>query len=281
MSIKDTASFGAYVEGSPSDIEGKLGTKLAIQNQFFNWGDSIKSFLSGVGGRVPLATLEPWDYSLSAIDGGSADSYLRSVAADCQAFGKPVYLRPMHEFNGDWYPWSPNTGQEALFKSAWAHMAGILKVPGNVKLIWCPNADTVNRAEPENCFPSLVDVIGLDGYNWNGTSFESVFNGIYQRLTKLGGQDVWVCETACGESGEKPGWVNSMFASTKFPRMKAVVWFHTNKEKDWRIDSSSASLAAFKANLAGGVKPPDPPVPPGPPVPPIRPFRPFRPFATR
>ncbi len=44
-----------------------------------------------------------------------------------------------------------------------------------------------------------------------------------------------------------------MFASTKFPRMKAVVWFHTNKEKDWRIDSSSASLAAFKANLAGGV----------------------------
>jgi hypothetical protein len=58
-----------------------------------------------------------------------------------------------------------------------------------------------------------------------------------------------------------------MFQSTKFPRMKAVVWFHTNKEKDWRIDSSSGSLTAFKNNLTG-VSPPPPDQPPEPPPPP-------------
>src|SRR3954447_11505765 len=79
LALKDQAVFGSYVGGSMTDLESKLGEPLVVVNQFFNWGDSIKSFISGLGSRVPLATLEPWNYSLSQISSGAADSWLTQV----------------------------------------------------------------------------------------------------------------------------------------------------------------------------------------------------------
>jgi hypothetical protein len=33
---------------------------------------------------------------------------------------------------------------------------------------------------------------------------------------------------------------------SRFPRVRAVVWFHEDKETDWRVNSSSAALAAYR-----------------------------------
>jgi endoglucanase len=271
VALKDQILFGSYVEGqSVSALETKLNASLKVVNQFFQWGDDFSSFLNGMGSRIPLVTIEPWNYSEQQVANGSADSYLKSAANWIKNYGKPVYIRPFHEANGDWYPWAVKSGQEGTFKSAWSHMASILRQAPNVKLVWCVNADTVNAADPAGFYPgsSLVDILAIDGYNWNGTSFESVHGSMYSKLSGLGSQDIWVCETACGEdvgSSTKADWVNKMFASTKFPRMKAVCWFSVNKEKDWRIDSSTASLGAFKSNLAGGTGGDTPPPPPPPP----------------
>ncbi len=30
------------------------------------------------------------------------------------------------------------------------------------------------------------------------------------------------------------------------PKVQAVVWFHENKETDWRVNSSAAALSAYK-----------------------------------
>ena len=38
----------------------------------------------------------------------------------------------------------------------------------------------------------------------------------------------------------------------RFPRVEAVVWFHANKETDWRVDSSDAAFQAFRAVVADG-----------------------------
>ncbi|MBW3609543.1 MAG: hypothetical protein KY463_14625, partial [Actinobacteria bacterium] len=32
----------------------------------------------------------------------------------------------------------------------------------------------------------------------------------------------------------------------QFPAVRALVWFHANKETDWRVDSSPAALDAFQ-----------------------------------
>ena len=34
-----------------------------------------------------------------------------------------------------------------------------------------------------------------------------------------------------------------------FSKVRTVVWFDTNKETDWRVDSSAAALRAFRAIL--------------------------------
>jgi len=265
------------VEGQAvSALESKLSGSLKIVNRFFQFGDDPFSFVNGLGSRVPLVTLEPWNTAWSRISGGSQDSYMNNLMARSKTYGKPIFFRIGHEMNGNWYPWAiSKSSQIATYKAAWARIARILHQASNAKLVWCPNADTVGALAPNQYYPggSCVDVLAIDGYSWDrgGTSFDSIMGSMYSMITGLdGSKDVWVCETGCGEGSNKAAWVNAMFASTKFPKLKAVVYFSVDKEQDWRIDSSTASLNAFKANMTnvpittGGTAPaPVPPPPPG------------------
>ncbi|TVR96193.1 MAG: hypothetical protein EA416_01305, partial [Trueperaceae bacterium] len=70
-------------------------------------------------------------------------------------------------------------------------------------------------------------------------------------LTALGDQNVWLAEIASSEEGgDKAAWIHDMFASEAFARLEAIVWFDEHKEADWRITSSPAAEAAFRAALA-------------------------------
>ena len=48
--------------------------------------------------------------------------------------------------------------------------------------------------------------------------------------------------------GDKAAWIEDMGdkLARRFPKVRAVVWFHANKETDWRVNSSAASLSAFR-----------------------------------
>ena len=58
-----------------------------------------------------------------------------------------------------------------------------------------------------------------------------------------------IAETASTESGgDKAAWIRQDFFDEvllRFPRVRAIIWFHENKETDWRVDSSSASLRTY------------------------------------
>lgn len=47
--------------------------------------------------------------------------------------------------------------------------------------------------------------------------------------------------------GDKGAWIAAILPGLKstFPTLKAIAWFHMNKETDWRIDSSTGSKDAF------------------------------------
>ncbi len=74
-------------------------------------------------------------YSNKAIANGKWDAYITRWARAIKAYGRPVILRPMHEFNGFWYPWSHNPKQYVL---AWQHMWNIFHAVGadNVTWVW-------------------------------------------------------------------------------------------------------------------------------------------------
>lgn len=221
-------------------------------------------------GVTPQVTWEPWDpalgntqpkYTLTRIIAGDFDAYIRSWAAAIKAWGFPLRLRFAHEMNGTWYPWCEgvNGNQPYDYVKAWWHVRGIFDTLGvsNARWIWCPQAPYPGLPPLARMFPGDggVDEVALDGYNWAMTSPWNSFYGVFKQgiaeVTPLTSRPIAIGETGCPEAGgDKPAWIRDMWATlATWPQVKGLLWFHFLKEADWRIDSSPASLAAFKAGL--------------------------------
>ncbi len=273
--------FGAYAPPSPESgmaaanrLEQDIGRRLDIVLWYQHWAGWGPEFhpewvsAAASDGRIPLLTWEPWapgsvdqpEFSLRRIADGAFDSYIQSWANALTAYGGVVYLRPMHEMNGNWYPWcgGVNGNSPADYVAAWRHMHDIFVRVGvsNVRWVWSPYAFDVPADNSfERYYPGsqYVDVLGLDGYNWGATtdhrwqSFNQIFAGAYKRIAKLGPQPIWIAETASdGTGGDKAAWVRDMFASAqKYPRLRAIVWFNLLKERDWRATSPDGVAATF------------------------------------
>jgi len=279
--------FGAFSPGDPfagntnntDALQAALGRRIDIVNWYQNWGggDWISAVQNHVvnavadSGRAPMITWEPWDpaagtnqprFSLSKIAGGDFDAYITTWAVALKALGRTVNLRPMHEMNGNWYPWggSVNGNSPALYVQAWRRMHDIFARLGvaNVRWVWSPNNVDVGGHRMEDFYPGAgyVDILAVDGYNWGSTSpgnvgwqsFSEVFSSAYNRLSQLGSQPIWIAEVGSApEGGDKAAWIRDMFAKAKdMPRLQAIVWFNENKEKDWRADASADTAAAFR-----------------------------------
>ena len=226
-------------------------------------------------GAVPLVTWEPWvagqgvtqpAYALDRITAGDFDPYLRRWADGLRAFGGPVMLRFAHEMNGNWYPWAEGVNGNGAgdYVAAWRHVRGVVTAAGatNVSWVWSPNVPYTGSVPLAGLYPGAtnVDVVALDGYNF-GTSQswsswvqpETLFGpGLQQLRTLAPGKPVVIAETASAElGGSKPDWVRAAFAYLAAQSdVTAVVWFHHDKETDWRLDSSSASADAVRQALA-------------------------------
>ena len=80
------------------------------------------------------------------------------------------------------------------------------------------------------------------------------------RVTRIGvGMFVVLCggltsaASAGSAFGDKAAWIANAGEQirTSFPRVDAIMWFNFNKERDWRIDTSQASLDAYRTSWHG------------------------------
>jgi beta-mannanase len=178
-----------------------------------------------------------------------------------------IFLRWGHEMNGDWYPWAgANNGKAAggaaKYIAAYRHVHDLFVADGatNVVWVWCPLVtDVPNESWNHwtNYYPgdAYVDWVGLDAYNWGTSSSCCTWQTFAELSTSLygdyaGKKPLIIPETASAEfGGNKAAWITDFRQQlkTNFTAIKAVVWFDINKETDWRIASSPATLAAYKA----------------------------------
>jgi hypothetical protein len=275
--------WGAYFGDNSSALGAKkydelTGKKMAQVMWFIDWNSEFPSAQCAVlykNGYIPNITWEPWLYSdknainLDKIINGQFDEYINGFAEKAKKYGDTLFLRFGHEFNGDWYPWcvSKNGNDPQKFKKAWIHIHDIFKKYGadNVQWIWCPNsgsAITASWNDPLLAYPGdeYVDWIAIDGYNfgtyqsWSSwQSFSNIYRPMYEKLSAaITGKPFMVGEFACADKGgDKSQWISSLEDELKeFPLIKAVVWFDTNKEMDWRVSSSPETLAAFKKTIS-------------------------------
>jgi beta-mannanase len=269
--------FGAFTRGNINldikavqALEQDLDHSLDIVQWFTNFDHPWEAnavTTAASNGRIPMITWQPTNHPIDGIITGKDDTYLRRWARGAAAYGQPIYIRLMPEMNGYWVAWS---GDPETFKAAWKHIVDIFRAEGatNVKWIFAPNCvDEARKGEEfriedyrmEKYYPGAeyVDVFGISGFNWGDVpmvhiwrTYEQIFTRPYERLTALGSQDVWMVEIASAEKGgDKAMWVKDMFASKAFPKVTAIIWFNENKETDWRVQSSPASLEAFRTTL--------------------------------
>ena len=227
-------------------------------------------------GATSLITWEPWlwggnganqpAFALDRITAGDYDTYIAQWGNALKTWGKPVMLRFAHEMNGNWYPWAEaaNGNEAGDYVAAWRHVHDVMAATGatNVQWVWSPNVPYWGSTPLTGLYPGAgyVDVVGLDGYNW-GTSASwsswtppaSLFGEGLAALRSLApGKAIMISETASAEAGgSKADWNTALVSYLAAqPDVTAFVWFHHNKEVDWRINSSAASATALAAALA-------------------------------
>jgi len=267
-----------------------LGERVRVLSFYVAWGSGRRGLdISGIRkvlrhGTIPMITWEPWqwpqedarpedqpDFSLSEILKGKYDDYIRSWARDLKQISGPIFFRPMHEMNGNWYPWcgKVNGNRPEEYIETWRYIRSIFREAQNCQLIWVwsPYAHSVPKESDNEVwryFPGdgEVDWLALDGYNWGENrkwstwqSFEEIFEEGYRTLNQLSpGKPFMIAETGCAEEGgSKERWIEEAFSALKntFPKIKSLVWFNISKECDWRIESSLRSLEAFRRGLKG------------------------------
>jgi hypothetical protein len=277
---------------TPSEVEGLFpnGKKIQFVNWFVDYsktgttpnaypGNEVSTLLQG--GYRPVITWETMYSSyarldavqprLDAILNGSFDSYIDAFADRIKNYNDTIIIRILHEFDGNWYPWSlaENGGDASKYISAYRHIVDRFRMRGayNAQWMWCVNAEPKPYSSYNwviSCYPgdAYVDIVATDIYNhpdpgipaWK--SFRLILAEVYHYLTRYFPQKpFYICEAACRErySGEdmtsqtKAQWLCEMKKElqTYFQKVQALIFFCQPKEHDWRMNSSDAALNAM------------------------------------
>nr|WP_240484408.1 glycosyl hydrolase [Pseudarthrobacter sulfonivorans] len=281
----DPLRFGVSTPGGPL-ATSELDAVATLVNENPSIVMSYKDFsqaapiadLNAVDARgaTSLITWEPWlwsgnganqpAYALDRITAGDFDTYITQWGTALAAWDKPVMLRFAHEMNGNWYPWaeSANGNQAGDYVAAWRHVHDVVAATGatNVQWLWSPNVPYWGSTPLSGLYPGAgyVDVVGLDGYNWgtaaswsSWTSPSALFGDGLTALRSLApGKPIIISETGSAEAGgSKADWNTALVSYLAAQSdVTAFVWFHHNKEVDWRINSSTSSANALATALA-------------------------------
>jgi glycosyl hydrolase family 26 len=290
--------WGAFRLNAPYDtnrvtsLEREVGRRPAVLMWFQEWAGEPDFPVAEAGwlfdrGIVPMVTWEPWrppavfgqiandqpSFSLTRIVDGAWDDYITRYAEQIKAFGGPVMLRPMHEMDGFWYPWS-GTAQTVAgnspveFIKAWRHIWRIFRDVGATNVTWVWSVNHVSLpATPENQIQNYwpgkkyVDWVAFSGFNWGTASpfgvwkgFDAVERERYVELTRYG-KPVAITEMGAPEQGgNKARWIVDSFHDIMghYPDLQLVIWYdkQDTPQRQWQIDSSPESLEAFRHVIA-------------------------------
>jgi Glycosyl hydrolase family 26 len=220
-------------------------------------------------GAIPMITWDPLvngvGIPFTEIAAGEYDGYIRKAARAAARWRHPMLIRFAHEMNLPGSPFGPGHDGDTptTYVAAWRQIVRIFRRQHakNVEWVWSPNVDCGGKCPFKAFYPgnAWVDWTALDGYNYSAAedqpweSFAKVFGRSYSIVTKLSHKPVIVGETASAQAGgDKAKWIARAFREIphRFPRIRAVIWFDQVKETDWQVNSSPASLAAWRLVVA-------------------------------
>jgi hypothetical protein len=236
----------------PIDDKGKPTTPCSTPSEAIerSWNDKLLAgdfdqYISDVGDNI----LE----FLTGKDGlwGTADD-------------RRMYIALSTEMNGNWRTWygkDKQHGDPDKFVAMYRRTVDLLRkrIPQDghtktrVQFIWTINHKDVPSTKEggiraERFYPgsAYVDWVGVDGYNWGYEygywSPTYVFKSIFARLRKVGpGKPLAVIEVGVSAQrvpgkfkvAEKNKWITACFKLFVKSKVKMVIFFNQQKERDW------------------------------------------------
>lgn len=299
--------FGVALDGEATgprlaELQETLEIPLGLVVIFIQWPEETShdnfpaAQLAAIqaAGALPCLTWEPMvisngeERAVSArqITDGTYDPYLRNFARRAAAFNQPLIMRFAHEMNLSRYHWGTTAEQygpasPGLYRQMFRYVVNIFREEGADKVLFAfnPNAESVPSPQheagaqwnrPENYYPGddVVDLLGMDGYNWGESrtmeehgwessfqSFADIFTPLYQSLRRLApDKPIYVFETASVNlGGDKSAWVREAAATARSWGLAGLVWFDNDKEEDWRLLSGTTpeALQALRLMTTG------------------------------
>jgi cellulose synthase (UDP-forming) len=260
------------------------GAQARVVHFYQQWfGDGERGFPAETAatvadqGAVPLITWEPLGGTSSSTTGGGGatiladivagrhDEYIRSWARDAAAFGRPVLVRPLHDMNGSWYPWSVGTGSNSpqLFVEAWRHLHDLFQAESatNVGWVWSVYSfEEAESAELARLYPGsgYADWVSMAAFNWGEgndsawRTMDELFSDTYDALSGLG-KPVMISQIATADLGGDPAaWTREALRGFRddYPLVKAVVWYDARYSDEVDLRIRGATAAAFASELA-------------------------------
>jgi len=269
--------WGAYVgwrEDAMDLFESKIDAVADMRAVFVHWGNErhFPMYLADkirAEGKTLVIFWEATDYNADPVLQpafnyervlrGDWDQYFALFASEARIYGDPVILVPFSEMNGNWTSWGGTVNGNSPEKhiAAYQRIRGFFRDVPNVFFGWSPNSNSVpdtaaNQMELYYPGDAYVDYVGVDGFNF-GTpwvTFPQIFSGVLERL-KAYRKPIYIFSFASAGGERKAAWISEALGVEipKYPEIKGWIWFHENKEHDWRVWSDDASLKAFQNGL--------------------------------
>lgn len=299
-------SFGFVLDGYPIDsarlkaLRNQTGVAPGMVTFFLQWPqnpaegrfpvETLKAIADA--GALPCITWEPMyllegkEVALDARDilAGRYDSFIDRFAKSAKDSKTNIVIRFAHEMNLERYHWGgakESYGPEspARYREMFRYMVKRFRAAGafNVFFAFCPNAESLPHPKRDNApwnearayYPGddVVDMVGMDGYNWGTTrtrdkhgwdssfrSFADIFGPIRLELNVIApGKPMMVFEVASAAlGGDKTVWVRDALETATSWNLIALNWFEADKEVDWRLLTGTgpalAELVRAKTN---------------------------------
>ncbi|MEF2231266.1 MAG: glycosyl hydrolase [Pseudodesulfovibrio sp.] len=298
--------FGLAVEGCPvtdaiiREAARGIDCPVTLVVFFLQWStDEADPFPAGsveaiqAAGAIPVTTWEPMVLegtnervvNAEEILSGKWDEYIDAFAREAQRNNGRLILRFAHEMNLVRYHWGgietdfgPDSPERYKAMFRYVHSRFRLAGADNVLFAFCPNAESLphpvrdeatwNTAKSYYPGDDVVDVLGMDGYNWGTTytqakdgwdsrftPFAAIFEPLRKELRALApDKPLVVFETASvSQGGDKTAWIKDAAETARRWGLAGLCWFQANKERDWRLTSDvEVSRLALQGRFAAG-----------------------------
>jgi beta-mannanase len=243
--------------------EAQMGRKFDIVHFYHQWSQDFPTAeeraLAAEGRLLLINWKSPGSWP--AVASGSQDGQITATATRLKAFGRKLFLAFHHEPEND----IGAAGQPADYARAFRRVVDVFNRVGadNVIFVWNMMGFVGGHGD---IYPTLypgdqyVDWIAYDPYNWYGCksghkarSFAEITKPFYDwTAANAPGKPLMLAEYGLREqpagSPSKAEWFRDELTQLKTTRtrIKALVYFNNLHECDWRITSSSSSVAAYR-----------------------------------